>query len=158
MSTLLDHTAVTRAIAVSVRSAAARDERARRVAESIRAGGDFDWVGIYDVLRSEIAAIGWTGTEAPAVPRFPRSKGLNGVAVASGRTVVVNDVRQDSRYLTTFERTGSEMIVPVRTSNDTIVGTIDVESPRTEAFGQPEILFVEHCAQVLAPLWISGLK
>jgi putative methionine-R-sulfoxide reductase with GAF domain len=50
------------------------------------------------------------------------------------------------------------MIVPVRSSSDKIIGTIDVESARTEAFGQPEILFVEHCAQVLAPLWLSGLK
>jgi L-methionine (R)-S-oxide reductase len=136
-----------------VRAIGTRVERARRVAEAIRRAGEFHWVGLYDVMDSEIAAIAWTGTEAPAFPRFPRDQGLNGAAVASGETVVANDVANDPRYLTTFGGTGAEMIVPVRDSAGRVVGTIDVESPRAGAFGPRERALVERCAVVLLPLW-----
>ena len=46
--------------------------------------------------------------------RFSRGQGLNGAAVSAGCPVVINDVRNDRRYLTTFGTTLAEAIVPVR--------------------------------------------
>ena len=62
-------------------------------------------MGLYDVTPEEIAAIGWTGSDPPAYPRFPVTKGLNGVAAATHQPVVVQDVTTDSRYLTAFGTT-----------------------------------------------------
>src|SRR5437867_1148946 len=90
-----------------------RDARARSAAEIIRQAGGYRWVGLYDVMEHEIAVIGWAGPTAPAHPRFPRSQGLNGAAVASGCSVIVQDVSQDGRYLPTLGDTRGEMIVPV---------------------------------------------
>ena len=66
-----------------------RRRRACRAAEAIRAARGYRGVGLYDVTATEIAAIGWTGTEAPAFPRFPIGQGLNGAAVLSAMPVVV---------------------------------------------------------------------
>src|SRR5262249_23078498 len=82
-----------------------RHTRAGRAAECIRAARGYRWVGLYDVRTSHIIAIAWTGSTAPAHPSFPRSQGLNGVAVRTGSRIVVQDVREDGRYLTTFGTT-----------------------------------------------------
>src|SRR2546425_163597 len=111
-----------------------REERAARAAETVRRAGGFGWVGLYDVTPTTIAAIAWTGVEAPTYPAFPRSQGLNGIAVSTKRPVIANDVAKHPAYLTTFAATGAEMIVPVLDPSGAAVGTIDVESPTVGAF------------------------
>src|ERR1700730_3457346 len=100
----------------------------QEAAELIRREGDYRCVGLYEVTDSEIGAIAWTGTVAPAFPRFPRDKGLSGVAVATKHPVVSQDVANDPRYLTAFATTGSEAIFPVLADAGRVIGTIDVES------------------------------
>jgi GAF domain-containing protein len=133
-----------------------RLRRAREAAENILGARNFHWVGLYDVKPLEICAIAWTGPTPPAFPTFSRTQGLNGAAVATGRPVVVNDVRSDPRYLTTFGATLAEAIMPVR-SGGRIVGTIDVESDRVNAFTADDERFLEQCAAALQPLWADDV-
>ena len=137
-------------------SSADRPVKAREVAELICAARSYHWVGLYDVTPARIAAIAWTGSEAPAFPSFPADQGLNGAAVASGAPVVVQDVSSDARYLATFASTGSEAIFPVRGENGAIVGTIDVESERRGAFTPEDEAFLGNCAEALAALWTKA--
>jgi L-methionine (R)-S-oxide reductase len=104
-------------------------------------------------------AIAWTGSDAPAYPRFPVSQGLSGAAVATGQPVVVQDVSRDPRYLTTFGSTRAEAIFPVTALHDgRIVGTIDVESDRVGAFQAEDEAFLRDCALMLRPLWeLTGI-
>ena len=129
-----------------------RVARAREAAECICIARNFHWVGLYDVTESEIRAIAWTGSIPPAFPTFPRTQGLNGAAVATGRPVIINDVRKDPRYLTTFNATLAEAVVPVR-SGTRIAGTIDVEGDRVNAFSADDEQFLKQCAVTLEPLW-----
>ena len=130
-----------------------RATRAREAAECIRAARGYHWVGLYDVTPSSIAAIAWTGTNAPAHPTFPRAQGLNGAAVAAGTPIVVQDVRDDPRYLTTFGATRAEAIFPVQTRDGRVTGTIDVESDQVDAFKAEDRRFLELCAGALEPFW-----
>jgi GAF domain-containing protein len=133
-----------------------RTRKARRAAEAIRAAREYRWVGLYDVGAAEIVAVGWSGTVAPAFPRFPMDQGLNGAAVRSARPVVVQDVSADPRYLTTFPSTGAEAIFPiVSPSTGEVVGTIDAESDRANAFTSDDDAFLSACAGALAPLWLG---
>jgi len=131
----------------------AREERGRQAAEWIRSERGYRWVWIYDVGADAIVAFAWTGDRAPAFPRFPRTLGLSGAAVASGVPVIVQDVSNDPRYLTTFDGTGSEAIFPVRSRAGEIVGTLDVESDRVGAFTTSGRVFLEECALAISPLW-----
>lgn len=147
---------LTAALAALRRHAAAdepRDVRARSAAEIIRRAGSYRWVGLYDVTEHEIAVIAWSGPAAAAHPRFPRSQGLNGAAVASQRPVVVQDISKDGRYLPTLGDTRGELIMPVSGSMGTIVGTIDVESAGANAFSDADRLLLEQCTHALLPLW-----
>jgi L-methionine (R)-S-oxide reductase len=78
---------------------------------------------------------------------------VSAAAVDSGETVVVADVLADPRYLEALGATRSEIIVPVRGAGSAVVGTIDVESKRVDAFGAEDRQRVERCATALAPLW-----
>ena len=130
----------------------------QEAAEVIRAAGSYRWVGLYEVTDTEVGAIAWTGTTAPAFLRFPRDKGLNGVAVATRDAVVSQDVAKDGRYLTAFATTGSEAIFPVLADAGPVIGTIDVESDRRNAFSQEDEQFLRACAIVLRPLWQSRVR
>jgi GAF domain-containing protein len=134
-----------------------RATRAQRGADWIRQARAYRWVGIYDVTPSEIAALAWTGSTAPAFPRFARSQGLSGAAVASGEPLVVQDVAADPRYLTAFGSTRAEAIFPIRAPGGTvIVGTLDVESDRPNAFATEDVSFLEACVSILVVLWVPA--
>jgi 3-dehydroquinate dehydratase-2 len=131
----------------------AREVLARELAEMIRRAGHFRWAGLYDVGPRQIEVVGWAGPDAPAHPRFPRTEGLNGAAVRSGKAVIVQDVRQDARHLPTIAGTRAEAIFPVRRAGGRIVGTLDVESANAQAFTPVRVRWLEACAQSLEPFW-----
>ena len=125
----------------------------QEAADLIRRAGDYRWVGLYEVTETEIGAIAWTGTVAPAFPRFPRDKGLNGAAVNTRDAVISQDVANDPRYLTAFETTGAEAIFPVLGDSGVVIGTIDVESDRPNAFSPEDEHFLRSCSTALKRLW-----
>ena len=122
------------------------------VAAEIRGQGGYRWVGIYEVTRDEIAILGWDGPAEPAYPRFSRSRGLCGAAVAACETIVVDDVAADPRYLTTFESTRSEIVVPIL-RDGSVVGVVDVESEQPKAFTPETRAALEQAAARLAADW-----
>jgi L-methionine (R)-S-oxide reductase len=131
-----------------------RDGFAARVARAIRRYGGYRWVGVYRVGAEEIRLLGWDGPGPPAHPRFPRTEGLSGAAVATGKAVIVGDVRTDPRYLTTHPTTRSEIVVPV-VRGGLVVGLIDVESERPQAFGGSDQKLMERCAAMIAPQFVA---
>lgn len=142
-----------------IRSTAAsggdRAERAKRLAELIRKLGECRWVGIYDVGAENVSIIAWSGPSAPEHPTFPVSKGLTGAAIQQKKTVIAGEVRNDPRYLPTFGSTLSEIIVPVLSPADgAVIGTVDVESERANAFSARDQQMIEQCAQASLPLWL----
>ena len=139
-----------------VSSAKDRVATLRDVAELVRSSGSYRWVGLYDVDHSAgmVTNIVWSGPGAPEYPTFPITKGLTGAAISSQKTVNVGDVAADPRYLTAFGTTRSEIIVPVfGGAGGNVVGTIDVESEKPNAFSEDVQAFLEACSTVIRPLW-----
>jgi GAF domain-containing protein len=132
-----------------------RVEKAAEAVRLIRSLGPYRWAGLYDVDSTEIAVIAWDGAEPPAHPRFPLTAGLNGAAVAGRCRVVVQDVSADARYLTTIGGTRAELIEPVLDESGNVIGTIDVESDRVNAFSRRDEELLSACAARLSWLWSS---
>lgn len=131
-----------------------RKEKARRLAERIQRLGNYRWVGIYDVGPEQVSIIGWSGPGAPEYATFPVTKGLTGAAIQQKSAVVVGDVRKDPRYLTAFGSTLSEMIVPVLSPDGRVIGTVDVESEKENAFSPRDQQMIERCADAAKLLWL----
>jgi L-methionine (R)-S-oxide reductase len=128
------------------------EQRAQRIADLLRARTGRRWIGVYRVEGDEIANLAWSGPAAPAHPRFPIDRGLTGAAIESGRSVLSNDVATDPRYLTALDSTGSELIVPVLVGG-LVVGTLDVEDERTNAFDDEDTALFEELAEALGSLY-----
>ena len=134
-----------------------RTVKAAMITETIRDSGPYRWVGIYDVdsLRGIVSNIAWCGPAAPAYPVFPITKGLTSRAISGKETINVGNVASDPNYLTALETTRSEIIVPVLgAARDRVIGTIDVESERVNAFDSDAQALLEECARLLENFWI----
>ena len=112
-------------------------------------------MGLYDVVKEEVEVRGWAGPGPPAYPKFSRGEGLTGAAIASGRPVIVQDVRTDRRHLPTLEGTRAEAIFPVVAPSG-VLGTVDVESANAQAFTVERVRWLERCVDALAPFWEAG--
>ena len=123
----------------------------KKAAEMVRAERDYRWIGIYKIERSEFVMAAGTGDQPPAYRRFPISQGLCGAAAESRETLIVGDVRKDPRWLPAFHTTHSEIVVPmICESNGQVIGVIDVESEKQNAFTEDDRDFLEHVAVVMA--------
>jgi L-methionine (R)-S-oxide reductase len=129
-----------------------RASKAKFIAEAIRKEGCYRWTSLYDVdIRQGIVSnIAWSGPGAPEYPAFPVTKGLTSRAITGKTTVNVGDVANDSDYLTALATTRSEIIVPVLDiQRDRVIGTLDVESERLNAFDPAAQSLLEEFAVVL---------
>ncbi len=122
----------------------------REAAEMIREARNYRWVAIYKVMKKDFVAIAWTGDEPAAYPRFPLSQGVCGAVLESRKTIMLGDVRKDARCLPAFHTTRSEIIVPMIDEEKKIVGMLDAESDKLNAFTADDRAFLERAAALIA--------
>jgi GAF domain-containing protein len=111
----------------------------------------YNWVGFYlaDKARPGSLVLGpHVGSFEPH-ESVSLDKGLCGAAATTKKTVVVNDVAKDPRYVRGSELVKSEMVVPVVTRNG-LFGEIDINSYFANTFTAEEQQFVEACAALVA--------
>ena len=113
--------------------------------------GNYDWVGIYWVDGNDLVLGPWLGPQATEHTRIPIGTGICGAAAASGETEIVGDVEADSRYLSCFASTRSEIVVPIFDGGG-VIGEIDIDGSDAHAFDATDARFLEEIAALLAPL------
>jgi L-methionine (R)-S-oxide reductase len=129
-----------------------RQARAARIAQLLVERLDVRWAGIYSVFGGKVINEAWHGPGPPAHPTFPVEQGLTAHAIRRREVVVSNDVAADERYLSNQPDSGSELIAPVSVE-ETVVGTLDVESEQTDAFRESDRLAFAQLAGCLRDLW-----
>jgi L-methionine (R)-S-oxide reductase len=111
----------------------------------------YNWVGFYmlepgtqpPVLVLET----FVGAMTPHT-RIPLHQGICGAAASSGKTIVVDDVTKDSRYLACSLETKSEIVVPIFVKKQ-VAGELDIDSHFAAAFGTDDEALVQYCAEVV---------
>ena len=121
----------------------------KTMAEMICGARGWRWVGVYKHTRGELHFVAGSDNEPPCYKVFPATQGLCGAAVESRETVVVNDVRKDVRYLPTFHSTLSEIVVPIISQSDKVVGVISAESEKLKAFSKEDREVLERVALLM---------
>lgn len=76
-------------------------------------------------------------------------EGLIGTAAKEKRTVVVDDVRNDPRYIEVVKSARSELAVPLMVKNR-VVGVLDIESPEIAYFQEDQVRFLTLLAAQIA--------
>jgi L-methionine (R)-S-oxide reductase len=111
----------------------------------------YNWVGFYMLeagANPPVLVLGhYRGAMTPHT-RIPLNQGICGAAASSGKTVVVDDVHKDSRYLACSLETKSEIVVPVFVHGE-VAGELDIDSHFPAAFGDEDRKLIEYCAQLV---------
>ena len=108
----------------------------------------YNWVGFYMLEHSAdppVLVLGhYKGAMTPHT-RIPLHQGICGAAASSGKTVVVDDVKRDPRYLACSLETKSEIVVPIFVRGK-VAGELDIDSHFPAAFGTEDRELIEYCA------------
>ena len=110
----------------------------------------YNWVGFYMLEKEggDVLVLGpFKGTMTPHT-RIPLNQGICGAAASSGKTIVVDDVNADPRYLACSLETKSEIVVPVFVHGK-VAGELDIDSHFLAAFGPDDRHLCEHAAVLL---------
>jgi L-methionine (R)-S-oxide reductase len=111
----------------------------------------YSWVGFYMLEAGAqppaLVLDAFVGAMTPHM-RIPLNQGICGAAASSGKTVVVDDVSKDPRYLACSLETKSEIVVPIFVKNQ-VAGELDVDSHFSAAFGAEDQKLVQYCAEVV---------
>jgi GAF domain-containing protein len=125
-------------------------KRMKQVVEMIRAARNYRWLAVYKIVKDEFVILAGTGGEPPTYPRFPITQGLCGAALESGKPIIVGDVHKDPRHLPAFHTTRSEIVVPMKNEHRHILGILDVESDKLNAFDEEDRQFLERAGGLIA--------
>jgi len=119
----------------------------------------YNWVGFYfmEAPAFDALVLGPCAGSFVPIQRIPLDKGLCGAAATSGKTVAVNNVAADPRYLGS-DMVKSNLVAPifVRTggakasdAKKRVVAEICIESYFANTFTAPEQEFIESCAAMV---------
>src|SRR4051812_7116417 len=112
---------------------------------------NYNWVGFYMLDNSVTPPMlqlgAFQGADTPHT-RIPLHEGICGAAASTGKTVVVDDVSTDPRYLACSIETKSEIVAPVF-ARGKVVGELDIDSHFPAAFKEKDRELVEYCASAV---------
>ena len=111
----------------------------------------YNWVGFYMLeagANPPVLVLGRYQGAMTVHTRISLNQGICGAAASSGKTVVVDDVKKDPRYLACSLETKSEIVVPIFVHGK-VAGELDIDSHFLAAFGDEDRELVEDCAQLV---------
>jgi L-methionine (R)-S-oxide reductase len=111
----------------------------------------YNWVGFYMLepgANPPMLALGSYQGAMTVHTRISLNQGICGAAAASGKTVVVDDVKKDPRYLACSIETKSEIVVPIFVHGK-VAGELDIDSHFLAAFTDEDRELVEYCAALV---------
>lgn len=120
-----------------------------------KADPKYDWVGVY--LYNADEKMLWLHNymgEPTEHAKIALGEGVCGTAVEQGANQVVNDVSQVENYLACSPSVKAEMVVLIRAGDD-ILGQIDIDSRKKDAFGDDDQEAVQRVADKLAEVLVA---
>ncbi|MCK4572885.1 MAG: GAF domain-containing protein [candidate division Zixibacteria bacterium] len=107
----------------------------------------YNWTGFY-LKRGNAFEVGpYIGEETPH-KKIDFNQGICGSAASQKKTVVVDDVNLDPRYLACSLSTRSEIVVPLM-NGERCLGEIDIDSSRPAFFNRQDQQMLEAIADTI---------
>ena len=97
----------------------------------------FDWTGFYRMVGPELLKIGpYQGGHGCLV--IPFSRGVCGAAARLRAVQIVPDVEAFPGHIACSSSTRSEIVLPVLGAGGRLIGVLDIDSDRADAFDQAD--------------------
>lgn len=114
---------------------------------------DFHWTGFY-MMRGKVLEVGPFIGPPTEHTRIELNRGICGAAATQKRSIIVDDVLSDPRFLACSVNTRSEIVVPLL-DGETVLGEIDIDSNRPAAFTADDRIMLEKVAAVIVQKLIT---
>jgi GAF domain-containing protein len=131
-----------------------RDEKLHTICALLeREVAHYDWVGFYlvDPTRERELVLGPFAGAPTEHTRIAFGQGICGQAADTEMTFVIQDVSQETNYLSCSPHVKSEIVVPIF-KDGAVVGEIDIDSHALAPFADADNAFLEQVAALVAPL------
>ena len=106
---------------------------------------ELNWCGFYLYDGTELVVGPFQGL--PACIRIPLDKGVCGAAARTRTTQVVEDVNAFDGHIACDSASQSECVVPLVAADGTLIGVLDLDSPRTGRFDADDARGLEAIAR-----------
>lgn len=124
------------------------------IAAALKQAFGFFWVGFYfDRGEGELVLGPFQGPIACTRIRY--DKGVCGHSFSTQKTVVVPDVDQFPGHIACSSASRSEIVLPLHNASGQVVGVLDIDSDRLNAFDQVDASNLETLRDILAQKLIS---
>ena len=108
----------------------------------------FHWTGFYRTVAPNLLKIGpYQGGHGCLV--IPFDKGICGAAATTGLTQDVPDVHARPEHIACSSTTLSEIVVPIKDSNGSVVAVLDLDSDIPAEFSREDIMLTENVCRYL---------
>ena len=107
---------------------------------------EINWAGFYFLRGTELVLGPFQGK--PACVRIMLGQGVCGAAAAQRRTLVVPDVQKFPGHITCDAASRAEIVVPLL-EGGTLIGVLDVDSPRAARFDEADARGLEALAALV---------
>ncbi len=110
-----------------------------------------NWVGFYLIDDSDpgFLLLGPFVGEPTEHVRIPIGRGICGMVVERGESIIIADVSKETNYLSCSTQVKSEIVVPIF-KNGKVIGELDIDSHRLAAFGDEEKVFYERLCTLVS--------
>lgn len=130
------------------------EEKLQTICELLRSGVNwYDWVGFYfvDPNTPRMLVLGPYIGEPTEHTRIPFGHGICGQAAERQETVMVDDVSEESNYLSCNLHVKSEIVVPIFKYGK-LMGELDIDSHTVEAFNKKDQAFLEEICELVSSI------
>ncbi|MDD7461649.1 MAG: GAF domain-containing protein [Prevotella sp.] len=109
---------------------------------------DYFWTGFYMQRNGNMLRLGpFQGP--PACYSIPIGKGVCGTAFAQNKTIVVPDVELFPGHIACSSLSRSEIVVPIHNGRGEVIGVLDIDSKKLNAFDETDASYLEKIMQLL---------
>lgn len=111
------------------------------------------WTGFY-LVKGQALVLG--PFQGPiACSRIPYGRGVCGTAWKENRYLVVPNVDEFPGHIACSSAAKSEIVLPVRAADGTVVAVLDIDSDTLAAFDDTDARYLQELVEALSPLFIN---
>ncbi len=118
------------------------------IVAALKQSFQFLWIGCYFVDSDEELVLG--PFQGPvACTRIKKGRGVCGTSWLKNESIVVPDVTLFAGHIACSSFSKSEIVIPIKKANGSVIGVLDIDSSTINDFDQLDVEYLEQIAQLI---------
>ena len=114
----------------------------------------FFWVGFYLLSTNRLMVGPYQGPVA--CQELERDKGVCWSSIKQNQPLIVKNVEEFPNHIACDSRSKSEIVIPLKKADNTIIGVLDIDSDKLEMFDQEDSSGLQKILSLIKPNFIEN--